>query len=386
MHERPTRTGNSVPGILIPLFLFLVICAGLLGGCFGSPSTGTAPASAPSQNGQSANRPSVGVPAFADVYERSSSGVVNISVMAQVRDPFGRSALQEGSGSGFVIDKEGHIVTNEHVVAGADRLDITLADGSSYIGVVVAEDPPTDLALVRLQAPADKLNQLNVVKLGDSDSAKVGEWVVAVGNPFGLERSATVGVVSSLGRTRPGLDRRLITDMIQTDAAINPGNSGGPLFNLAGEVIGINEQIEAPNRGNVGIGFAIPVNTLKRYLPDLKAGRQPQHASMGIAGASLTPILAEQLGLQVTQGVIVGMTVPGSPAAEAGFRAAGRGNPAAADVITEIASRPVRTFEELADVINDHNPGDTVEVKFMREGQMQNTRVRLSVYEGTEAR
>src|SRR5688572_24086463 len=290
MHERPTRTGNSVPGILIPLFLLLVICAGLLGGCFGSPSTGTAPASAPSQNGQSANRPSVGVPAFADVYERSSSGVVNISVMAQVRDPFGRSALQEGSGSGFVIDKEGHIVTNEHVVAGADRLDITLAEGSSYIGVVVAEDPPTDLALVRLQAPADKLNQLNVVKLGDSDSAKVGEWVVAVGNPFGLERSATVGVVSSLGRTRPGLDRRLITDMIQTDAAINPGNSGGPLFNLAGEVIGINEQIEAPNRGNVGIGFAIPVNTLKRYLPDLKAGRQPQHASMGIAGASLTPI------------------------------------------------------------------------------------------------
>jgi S1-C subfamily serine protease len=174
--------------------------------------------------------------------------------------------------------------------------------------------------------------------------------------------------------------------MIQTDAAINPGNSGGPLFNLAGEVIGINEQIEAPSRGNVGIGFAIPVNTLKRYLPELKAGRTPQHASIGISGATLTPVLAEQLGLGVTQGVIVGMTVPGSPAAEAGFRAAGRGNPAAADIITEIAGRPVRTFEELADVVNDHNPGDTVEVKYVRDGQPQTTQVRLGVYEGTEAR
>jgi S1-C subfamily serine protease len=293
--------------------------------------------------------------------------------------------MQEGTGSGFIIDQDGHIVTNEHVVADADRLDVTLADGSSYVGKVIAEDPAIDLALIQLQAPAEKLRQLKVVPIGDSESLRVGEWVIAIGNPFGLERSATVGVVSSLGRSRPGLDERLITDMIQTDAAINPGNSGGPLFNLNGDVIGINEQIEAPNRGNVGIGFAIPSKTLLRYLPDLLAGRQPKHAFTGVAGTSLTPTLAEQLGIQVTQGVIVGNTVPGGPAAEAGLRGVSRNNPASADIITKIDGRPVRTFEEMADVVNDHNPGDRVEVAFVRGGREQTTQLQLGTLDQASA-
>jgi S1-C subfamily serine protease len=214
--------------------------------------------------------------AASQVYERVGTGVVNITFTARQQDIFGRSVQQEGTGSGIIIDDQGHVVTNQHVVEGASRLDITLADGTIYIGELVASDSANDLALLRIQAPADRLRQLTVVPLGDSDSLKVGQAVIAIGNPFGLERSASMGIVSSLGRSRPGLESRLITNMIQTDAAINPGNSGGPLLNLRGEVIGINEQIEVSRgtsqQGNIGIGFAIPVNTLKRYLPDLLAG------------------------------------------------------------------------------------------------------------------
>jgi S1-C subfamily serine protease len=363
----------------------LFLATTLLGACMGLPGApaGGAPAQSPPAQppiGQSQLRPPADSDAAAEVYQRVSPAVVNISVQAEGRDPLGRPVVQEGTGSGFIIDRQGHIVTNEHVVADVTRMDVTLADGTSYVGEVVAEDSATDLALIRLRAPADKLSQLAVAPLGDSESLKAGQWVVAIGNPFGLERSVTVGVVSSLGRARPGLEERLITDMIQTDAAINPGNSGGPLFNLAGEVVGINEQIEAPSRGNVGIGFAIPVNTLKRYLPDLQAGRQPEHAWIGIGGMTLSPTLAEQIGTPVTQGVIVTQVVPGSPAASAGLRGVSSSNPAAADIVTQLDDRPVRRFEDVADVVNDHDPGETIAMTYVRNGQTQNTRVTLGVW------
>jgi S1-C subfamily serine protease len=371
--------------------LGLALTVTLLGGCIGAPPSapsgnapapGVPPQSAPAPNtgGQGQIRPTTESSAIVDVYERLSPAVVNISVQAQSRDVLGRPVLQEGTGSGFIVDREGHIVTNEHVVAGADRLDVTLADGTSYVGKVVAGDLATDLAVIKLQAPAEKLNQLTVAPLGNSESVKAGQWVVAIGNPFGLERSVTVGVVSSLGRTRPGLDQRLITDMIQTDAAINPGNSGGPLMNLSGEVVGINEQIESATRGNVGIGFAIPVNTLKRYLPDMVAGKQPQHAWVGVGGATLTPTMAEEFNLSVTQGVIVTRVVPGSPAATAGLRNLPAQNPAAADIVTELDGRPVRRFEDIADVVNDHNPGDTIAMTYLRNGQTQSANVTLGVW------
>jgi len=317
--------------------------------------------------------------AISQVYERVSPGVVNITFSAQARDQFGRLQRQEGTGSGFIIDQQGNIVTNQHVVENANRLDVTLADETIYVADLVASDPANDLAVIRLQAPPEVLRRLTIVPLGDSDQLKVGQPVVAIGNPFGLERSASSGIVSSLGRTRPGVAQRLITDMIQTDAAINPGNSGGPLLSLRGEVIGINEQIEAPARGNVGIGFAIPVNTLKRFLPDLVAGKQPQHAWIGIAGSPLTPTLAEQLRASVKQGILLAQVVANGPAARAGLRASN--NPANADIITEVDGRSVRSVEDLASAIDRRNPGDAVRVTYVRGGNTESADVTLGVWQ-----
>lgn len=322
--------------------------------------------------------------AVIEVYERVSPAVVNINFSAVGTDPFGRSRVQEGTGSGFIIDQQGHVVTNHHVVAGARRLDITLADSTSHAGEVVAIDPGNDLAVVRISAPPEKLGSLAVAPLGDSDALKVGQTVVAIGNPFGLERSASLGIVSAVGRVRRGDTQRLITNMIQTDAAVNPGNSGGPLVNLAGEVVGINEQIEAPTRGNVGVGFAIPVNTLRRHLPDLVAGRQPQHAWMGIAGQPISPTLAEELRLPVQQGVLLATVVSGGPADRAGLRGAARGDPRSGDIITELDGQPVRTIEDVATSIDRHKPGDRVRVGFVRGGNTQQVEATLGVWESGE--
>ncbi len=323
------------------------------------------------------------------VYDMVSPGVVNINTSGQGRDALGRTFRQQGTGSGFIIDTEGHIATNQHVVSGAQRMDITLADGSSYVGEVVASDPANDLTIVKLQAPVEKLRSLTVVKLGDSSQMRVGQPVVAIGNPFGLERSISLGIVSSLGRTRPGLEQRLITNMIQTDAAINPGNSGGPLLNLQGEVIGINEQIQADGvaQGNVGIGFAIPVNTLKRYLPELQAGREPKHAWLGIAGGALSPSAAERarlLSAQGTplQGVLLASVSPNGPAAQAGLRGSPR-NDTAGDIITELDGQPVRSVEDIAAYIDRKEPGDNLKVTYMRGGQTQTADVVLGTWENS---
>jgi 2-alkenal reductase len=324
------------------------------------------------------------------VYEDVSPSVVNINTTGRGRDALGRSFQQQGTGSGFIIDHEGHIATNQHVVSGATRMDITLADGSSYVGTLVASDNANDLAVVKLQAPEDKLRQLAPVRLGDSSALKVGQTVVAIGNPFGLERSQSMGIISSLGRTRPGLDQRLITNMIQTDAAINPGNSGGPLLNLQGEVIGINEQIEVSSSsalgggGNIGVGFAIPVNTLKRYLPELLAGREPKHAWLGIAGRALSPSMAEDLRIQGTSGVVLVSVAANGPAAQGGLRGSARTD-AVGDIITELDGQAVRSVEDIAQYIDRKEPSDIVKVTFLRNGQTQTTDVTLGTWDANQA-
>jgi S1-C subfamily serine protease len=247
----------------------------------------------------------------------------------------------------------------------------------------VGEDPATDLAIIRIEVPDEKLAQLTVAPLGDSEALEVGDAVLAIGSPYGLEGSASFGIVSSLGRSRPGLAHRLITDMIQTDAAINPGNSGGPLLDAYGRVVGINEQIEAPTPGSAGVGFAIPVNTLKRLLPDLKAGRQPQHAWLGMGGIALAPTLAEQLDPVSEHGVIVIDVVPGSPAAQAGLRGAGSWNPRFGDIITSIDGHPMRDFADIAAQINVHAPGDTIEIAYERDGETKTIKVALGVWKQT---
>jgi putative serine protease PepD len=318
----------------------------------------------------------------ASVYERVSAGVVNITVSGSALSAFGRSLQQEATGSGFIIDNQGHIVTNQHVVANASRLDVTLADGSMYAAQVVVTDPATDLAVVKLEAPAEVLRQLTIVPLGDSDQLKVGESVVAIGSPFGLERSATLGIVSSLGRSRPGTAERLISDMIQTDAAINPGNSGGPLLNMRGEVVGINEQIESSTMGNVGVGFAVPVNTLKRHLDTMLAGRQPEHAWLGIGGTPLTPTMAERLNTSVTQGVLLTAVVPNGPAAGAGLRGAST-TATSGDILTAIAGQPVRSVADVAEAIEQRSPNERVTVTYVRAGQTQTADVTLGTWRPT---
>jgi S1-C subfamily serine protease len=314
------------------------------------------------------------------VYEQVSPAVVNINFTARSRDQFGRSVVQQGTGSGFIISNQGHIATNHHVAGEASRLDVTLANGDSYVGELTGVDMANDLAIVKLQAPANVLASLPVVPLGDSNQVRVGETVVAIGNPFGLERSASMGIVSSLARTRPGENERLIANMIQTDAAINPGNSGGPLLNLNGEVIGINEQIETQGQGNIGIGFAVPVNALRRYMPDMLAGRTPQHAWFGISGGRLTPTLAEQFNLDIKQGVVVASTIRGGPAERAGLRGSNSNNLASADIITSIDGRAIRTVEDIIRYVDEKNPGDTVRVSFTRGGRSQTVDVQLGVW------
>ncbi|HEX2987449.1 MAG TPA: trypsin-like peptidase domain-containing protein, partial [Chloroflexota bacterium] len=209
------------------------------------------------------------------VYEKLSPTVVNITSKGiQVDTPLGQIP-QQGAGSGVIIDDQGHILTNNHVVEGATELEVTLSNGDSVQGKLLGRDPGTDLAVIKIDVDKAKLT---VAPLGDSNALKVGQLAIAIGNPFGLDRTVTVGVISSLGRTyASSTGSRPIRDMIQTDAAINPGNSGGPLLNSKGEVIGINSVIESPVRGSVGIGFAIPINTAQRILPDLIAGKSITH-------------------------------------------------------------------------------------------------------------
>ncbi len=318
--------------------------------------------------------------AVSRVYESVSPAVVNITSSARGFDEAGRAFRQEGSGSGFIVDREGHVVTNHHVVSGASRVDITLAVESIWVGEVIGVDQANDLALLKLQAPPEKLAQLTIAPLGDSSALRVGQSVIAIGNPFGLGRSATLGIVSSLGRARPGESARLITNMVQTDAAINPGNSGGPLLNMRGEVIGISEQIEAPSRGNVGIGFATPVNTLKRYLPDLVAGREPAHAWIGVSGIQLTPTLAEDFELPVTQGALLTRLAPGGPAERAGLRAGSRSNPGAGDIIVELDGTPIRSVEDIAATIDRREPGDSVQVRYVRGDAPQEATIVLGAW------
>jgi S1-C subfamily serine protease len=381
------------------VLIAIVIGATALVACFGAvpapriePPQVAPPAQAPAQAPEAQPAPqasgsfaavSAGID-VSDVYERVSPAVVNITFSARARDAFGRAQQAEGTGSGFIIDDQGHVVTNHHVAGGASRLDVTLADNTSYTADMVASDQANDLALLKINAPAERLRELTIARLGDSDALRVGQAVIAIGNPFGLERSASFGIVSSVGRTRPGEAQRLISNMIQTDAAINPGNSGGPLLNVRGEVIGINEQIEAPTRGNVGVGFAIPVNTLKRYLPDLLAGREPRHAYIGIAGAPLTPTLAESIRAPVSQGVVLATVVPGGPAARAGLRGAQRGDPATGDIIVAIDGKSVRSVEDVAGNIDKKEPGDSVRVSYLRGGQSQETNLTLDTWQPSQ--
>ncbi len=377
--------------------LVLVLVAALIGAVLGCgftgrilPATRTVtprPPTATPQPTLTSESPANALEARVEaVYARAGSAVVNITSVTYAYDFFFNPVPQEGSGSGFVYDDEGHIVTNYHVIENAEELSVTLADDETYPAEVIGVDPTNDLAVIRIQA--DDLP--HPVALGDSDALRVGQFVVAIGNPFGLERTLTVGVISSLGRVIRGPENNFIGEVIQTDAAINPGNSGGPLLDLKSRVIGVNSQIVSPSQANAGVGFAVPANTVQRVVPELIAhGRYP-HPWLGIEPISLTAERARAfreagMTLPVDQGVLVLEISRGGPADSAGMRGGDRvariGRyrvPLGGDVITAIEGERISDYQDLTVYLETQTRvGDTVSVTFIRQGEERTVEVTL---------
>ncbi len=313
--------------------------------------------------------------AVRNVAERVKPAVVQITneqvSVSQFNQPF---TVPAGVGSGVIYDAQGHILTNNHVVAGAQKLLVSLPDGRSFQAKLVGADPQTDLAVVQISG-----SNLPVAQLGNSNQLQVGDWVVAIGNALALRGGPTVtaGVVSALNRTvqepssssAPG---PFLFDVIQTSAPINPGNSGGPLVNLAGQVVGINTLVAGQASNGVqaqGIGFAIAVSTAKPIADQLVATGRAVHPYLGVEYVPLNPAIAAQLGIQQNQGDVIGNVVPGSPAAQAGLQQY--------DVITAIDNQPLQTDSALAQIVNSHKPGDTLTLTVQRGNQTLNLKVVL---------
>lgn len=269
---------------------------------------------------------------------------------------------QRGAGSGFIISKDGYVVTNNHVIQGAQNITVKLVDGRSFNAKIVGTDPFSDIALLKIDA-----DNLPTLTLGNSDLIKVGEWVIAIGNPFGLSHTVTVGVVSAKGRSGIGISD--VEDFIQTDAAINPGNSGGPLLNLKGEVIGMNTAIFTRSGGYMGIGFAIPSNIVKTVVEQLKTKGKVERGFLGVYIQDITPALAKELGLKITEGALVTEVMKDSPAEKAGLKEK--------DVIISYNGKPVKNSSELRNYVLLTKPGTEVGLKIIREGKEMEVKVKI---------
>ncbi|HYZ75895.1 MAG TPA: trypsin-like peptidase domain-containing protein [Gaiellaceae bacterium] len=358
---------------------------GVFGGGLGGRTTtvrelvNSGPSSAPASF-QTGRRLSIN-----QIYRRSAPGVVQVTSTSVVRldntDPFGfqipgfpQQETQRALGSGFVIDKAGHIITNYHVIAGARSVEVSFSNHDSMKAKIVGKDPGTDIAVLKVNARSRALTPLT---LGNSDAVRVGDAVVAIGNPFGLDRSVTAGIVSALQREIQAPNSYAIDHVIQTDAAINHGNSGGPLLNADGRVIGVNAQIETGTGngggGNVGIGFAIPINTVRTVVAQLIAKGSVEHASLGIAGVAIDREIANLFHFPVTHGVLIANVKSGSGAAKAGLRGAttqavvaGVTWPIGGDLIVKADGVTIGSLERLREVIAAKKPGDTLRLQIYR--------------------
>jgi S1-C subfamily serine protease len=324
----------------------------------------------------------------AQIYKADSAGVAFIEAErpAQPASPLDFGLPRGGgtaTGSGFVLDTSGHILTNNHVVAGAKTIRVKLgSSNTSYDAQVVGRDPATDLALLKIDAPSSDLHPL---ALGDSSSIQVGDPVVAIGNPFGLDQTATTGIVSALQRQIQAPNGFSISNVLQTDASINPGNSGGPLIDSSGAVIGITSQIETGGSGgSVGIGFAIPSNTARQVVSQLEQNGKVEHAFLGISGTTITPDVASALNLPVNSGVLVEQSVNGGPADNAGIRGGstsasiqGSSLQLGGDIITEINGRKINSMDQVVNIVNAAKPGDTLDVTVRRGGATKQVTVTL---------
>ncbi len=386
-----TPFGSALAGGLVVAILgWIAIATGLIKAQ--SSSSGTSPTgfATPAPSPASVKSGGKGL-TVNEIYKKDSPGVAFIQAESAPRppslfNPFGGGGGGTATGSGFVIDTEGHILTNAHVVNGADKITVTLGSDPNSPAVpaqVVGKDESTDIALLKVNVPTDQLHPL---PLGDSSSLQVGDPVVAIGNPFGLDRTVTAGIVSALQREIKAPNGFTISNVIQTDAAINPGNSGGPLIDAAGQVVGINSQIETggSGNGNVGIGFAVPINTAKSVVQQLLKSGQVQHAYLGISGTDVTSQLASILNLPVKQGALVQTVVRGGPADDAGLKGGDNvitvdGQPlrVGGDIIVAIDGKPVSGMDDVISAVDAKQPGDQIQLTILRGGERKTLTVTL---------
>ncbi len=324
------------------------------------------------------------------IYERDGNGVGFITASGITNsspnpfDPYGQSQQGTATGSGFLIDTDGHMVTNNHVIEGAEEITVTIGDSDEvYEAEVVGTDPSTDLALIKVDAPEKAMKPL---QLADSSEVNVGDPVVAIGNPFGLDRTVTTGIVSALQREISSLNQYAISNVIQTDAAINPGNSGGPLINTEGHVIGVNSQIATggTSQGNVGIGFAVPSNTVKDVVDQLLDTGEVQHAFLGISGATISDQISDALNLGTDNGVMVQEAPEDGPAAKAGIEAGdtpvtvgGQQVLTGGDIIVKANGEELGSMEDLIRIINDSKVDDQIELEVLRDGKTREVTIKL---------
>ena len=307
-----------------------------------------------------------------EIFERSEFGVVSIAVTKT--SPHGDST---GVGSGFIFDKEGHVITNNHVIRDSEKINVTFTDGTSYRAKIVGTDPYADIAVLKIDVNSEKLYPLPI---GDSSKLKVGEQIAAIGNPFGLSGSMTSGIVSQLGRLLPSGVGFSIPDVIQTDTAINPGNSGGPLLNMNGEVVGVNTAIYSNDGSFSGVGFSIPSNVILKIVPVLIKDGEFQHPWVGISSANITPDLAELLNLKDAKGVLVMTVVKDSPANKAGLRGSSETAvyeeteyTVGGDVVLSVDGKEVRKIDDiLTHLQREKNVGDKLNLGILRDGKELN--------------
>src|SRR5438067_7816291 len=348
-----------------------MLAAGLVVGSIGGGAIGAALASqhktaattSTSTVGAGVAAPAPAPGSYAAIDQQTPPGVVMIST-AIARG--GARSFSQAEGSGIVVDKQGDILTNAHVVSGATQIQVTFNDGHTASGQVKRVDQSADLAVVKVSVSADQLHPLAI---GNSDTLQVGDTALAIGAPFGLSGTFTAGIISGLNRSTTAPNHRALTGMIQTDAPINPGNSGGALLDARGQLIGINDSIQSPVEGNVGVGFAIPINRAESLLPSLEKGIAIQHPALGITAQTLTATTASQLGITgQTSGVLVIDTAAGGPAAAAGLHGSGQAD-ASDDIITAIDGHTVTTIDQLTQYLDTKKVGDRVTLSVTRNGR-----------------
>ncbi len=379
--SRPLAAGLA-GGLVVGLFGWVAIAAGWIEAQAPPPPAASVAVqpSTPVAGGEAKS--------VSEVYERGGPAVAFIEAdqAGAQASPFGPAPGNGGAatGSGFLVDDSGHVLTNAHVVAGSDSVTVKLGqEGETLEAKVVGSDTSTDVAV--LQVDPDKVAAAPL-RLADSEKSTVGDGVIAIGNPFGLDLTVTTGIVSALQREISAPDGFTISDVIQTDAAINPGNSGGPLLNASGEVIGINSQIAtAGGQGSVGVGFAVPINTAQRVFAQILEDGQADHAFIGISGADLTADLASVLNLDLDSGVLIQDITPDSPAADAGLRVGeatmtsdGQEIRVGGDVITAVDGESVSAMEDVVASVNRKQPGEEITLEVSRDGESKDVTLELA--------